>query len=249
MAKLKSLIKLQGTMDDLTFYKGTDGYYVRTKGGVSKNRIMNDPAFARTRENGREFGNLASSAKLLRNALGPLVFKAKDAKLSSRLVKVMGQVKNLDSVSARGDRNVAEGLTDAAAKQLLKGFDFNAKAPLGTVLNAGITVTASTGVVAFSSFNPLEQLRAPEGASHFTMQSGFLRLDFETGASSLSLSPELEFPLAPSVLTPVLTPSSVPTGTGVNIYVLLLAFLQEVNGFKYLLNNGAYNVLHILEVD
>jgi hypothetical protein len=161
----------------------------------------------------------------------------------------MGQVKNLDSVSARGDRNVAEGLTDAAAKQLLKGFDFNAKAPLGTVLNAGIMVTASTGVVAFSSFNPLEQLRAPEGASHFTMQSGFLRLDFETGASSLSLSPELEFPLAPSVLTPVLTPSSVPTGTGVNIYVLLLAFFQEVNGFKYLLNNGAYNVLHILEVD
>jgi hypothetical protein len=63
------------------------------------------------------------------------------------------------------------------------------------------------------------------------------------------LSPELEFPLAPSVLTPVLTPSSVPTGTGVNIYVLLLAFFQEVNGFKYLLNNGAYNVLHILEVD
>jgi hypothetical protein len=46
-----------------------------------------------------------------------------------------------------------------------------------------------------------------------------------------------------------LTPSTVPTGTGVNIYVLLLAFFQEVNGFKYLLNNGAYNVLHILEVD
>lgn len=249
MAKVNSLVKIEGTLDNFTFYKSANGHFVRTKGGVSKNRIMNDPAFARTRENGREFGNIASSGKLLRNALGPLVFQAKDAKMSSRLVKIMGQVKNLDIVSARGDRNVAQGLTGLSAKQLLKGFDFNAKAPLGTVLNSAISVTPATGVVGLSAFNPMEQLRAPEGASHFSLQTGFLRLDFETGASALALSSELEFPLVQSTLTPVLTPTTVPTGTGVSVYVLLVSFFQEVNGVKYLLNNGAYNVLHVLEVD
>ena len=55
---------MEGTMEDLTFYKGTDGYLVRTRGGVSRNRILNDPAFARTRENGMEFGSITGSGKL-----------------------------------------------------------------------------------------------------------------------------------------------------------------------------------------
>lgn len=34
MAKLKSLLKIEGTLDGMTFYKKADGqYYVRTKGG------------------------------------------------------------------------------------------------------------------------------------------------------------------------------------------------------------------------
>ena len=154
MAKLKSLLKVEGTLDDLTFYKGTDGYFVRTKGGISKNRIMTDPAFARTRENGAEFGSIASSGKLLRSALGPMLFKAKDSKLTSRLVKVMGQIKNLDNVSVRGARNVAVGLNNATAATLLEGFDFNARATMGSVLNAIVAVDVSTGEISFTGFDP-----------------------------------------------------------------------------------------------
>ena len=36
MAKLKGIIKLEGTLDNLTFYKGKEGYLVKTKSGVSK---------------------------------------------------------------------------------------------------------------------------------------------------------------------------------------------------------------------
>ena len=61
MAKLKGIIKLEGTLDNLTFYKAKEGYLVKTKGGVSKERIQNDPAFERTRENGSEFGSSAFS--------------------------------------------------------------------------------------------------------------------------------------------------------------------------------------------
>lgn len=248
MARINSLIKIEGTLDNLTFYKSADGHFVRTKGGVSKNRIMNDPAFVRTRENGAEFSSVAGSGKLLRNALGPMVFRAKDSKLTSRLVKVLSEIKNQDSVSARGERNVAMGLTSTTGMQLLEGFDFNARATLGSVLNALISVDSATGTVSIANFNPMEQLRAAEGATHFSLQAGFLKVDFATGTFELTQSNEEVYALQQGVLTPVLTPTAVPSGAGVGIHVLLIEFFQEVNGVHYLLNNGAYNVLHLLKV-
>jgi hypothetical protein len=248
MAKANGLIKIEGTLDNLTFYKNADGHFVRTKGGVSKSRIMNDPAFVRTRENGMEFSSIASSGKLLRTALGSMLFKAKDNKLTSRLMKVMAQIKNLDDTSIRGERHVNKGLANDDAKALLVGFDFNARATLGSVLNAAITVDIATGEVRISAFNPMEQMHAAEGATHFSLQSGFLNVDFGNGVHDLVLSPELVFPLVQGVIAPNLIPSSVPTGSGYSMTVLLIEFFQEVNGVKYLLNNGAFNVLHLLTV-
>ena len=248
MAKIKSLIKFEGTMDDMTFYKGTDGYLVRTKGGVSKNRIMNDPAFARTRENGREFGSIAGSGKLLRTALGPMVFKAKDSKLTSRLVAVMGQLKNMDTVSARGARNVAEGFNNALAFPFIEGFDFNARAPYSTILNTSATVDVASGKVNFASFNPTEQLRCPEGATHFSLQVGFLRIDFATGGYELTQSLEDVYPLTNVIITPSLTPEAVPSLAGIGMHLILIEFFQEINGVQYMLNNGAFNVLHLLKL-
>lgn len=249
MAKQNSLLKIEGTIENLTFYKSATGHFVRTKGGVSKNRIMNDPAFVRTRENGAEFSSIAGSGKLLRTALGSMLFTAKDSHLTSRLVKVLAQVKNMDSFSIRGQRNVAAGLLDDAGKALLTGFDFNARASYGTVLNASLAVDFGTGAVSISPFNPTEQLLAVPYATHFSLQSGFLDVDFETGAYDLTQSPELIFPLAKGVISPVLTPTAVPVGTGVKMAVLLIEFFQEVNGVHYMLNSGACNVLHLVAVE
>ena len=118
-----------------------------------------------------------------------MLFKAKDSKLTSRLVKVLAQVKNMDRYSARGARNVAEGLSDVAAKALLTGFDFNARASLGGVLNTALSVDLATGEVTIAAFNPMEQMHGAEGATHFSLQSGFLDLDFETGAYDMKQSP------------------------------------------------------------
>ena len=109
MAKQDGFVNFEGTLDNLTFYKTKDGHFIRTKGGVSKERIKNDPAFVRTRENGVEFGSITGSGKLLRNSLGSMLFKAKDSKMTSRLVRLMGEIKNMDTSSKRGDRNVGTG--------------------------------------------------------------------------------------------------------------------------------------------
>lgn len=248
MAKQGGILQIQGTLENLTFYKSADGLLVRTRGGVSKQRIMNDPAFVRTRENGAEFGHSANSGKLLRNAVGSMVFKAKDRKLSSRLLKVMSQLKNLDTVNARGMRKVAEGLNDPNGKLLLKGFDFNERAALQSVLYSPITVDSLTGTVTIADFNPMEQLRGGDGATHFSLQSAYLNLDFETGASAITYSPAVSFPITNGIISPTLTPTAVPAGNGTQLFFLLVEFFQEVNGVPYLLNNGAFNVLNCLDV-
>ena len=125
MARQNGILKVTGKLDDLSFYKSKEGYLVRTKGGVPKERIQNDPAFVRTRENGAEFGQSAYAGKLLRVAVRNMLLNAGDSRVTSRLTQVMSKVKNYDVTSARGDRKVSIGLTDDAAKALLKGFNFN----------------------------------------------------------------------------------------------------------------------------
>ncbi|WP_158727937.1 MULTISPECIES: hypothetical protein [unclassified Flavobacterium] len=133
---------MKGTLDGLTFYKSKDGHLVRTKGGVNKKRIMTDPAFARTRENLSEFGQNAKAGKLIRDAVGLMLNNAKDSKLSSRMLQLLNSIKNLDTTSERGKRNVQVGLNSMEGKQLLKGFDFNIQAPMASVLHASYTLDA-----------------------------------------------------------------------------------------------------------
>tara|TARA_R110000751_G_scaffold230812_1_gene332226 strand:- start:263 stop:586 length:324 start_codon:yes stop_codon:yes gene_type:complete len=93
MATLKGLIKIEGTLDGLTFYKGKNGYFIRTNGGISKNRINNDPAFISTRENAPEFGLAATSGKILRHSLAKLLHNTQDPTLPSRLMRKLMLIK------------------------------------------------------------------------------------------------------------------------------------------------------------
>jgi len=248
MAKLNGILKIEGTLENLTFYKSADGHMVRTKGGVSKNRIMNDPAFIRTRENGTEFGECASAGKLLRTAVGTMVFKAKDAKLSSRLLKVMSEIKNQDLVSSRGLRNVAEGINTPEGKLALKGFDFNNNAPMKSVLYAPYSLDTPSGKIGIGQLIPAEQLRFPNGATHFSLQGAFANIDFMTGDHAITFSEVVNLPIDLAESSISLTPSGAPEGSGVQVYLLLIEFFQEVNGIQYSLKNGAFNVLNVLEV-
>ncbi len=248
MAKATGILKIEGTVEDLTFYKKDGVNYVRRKGGVSKERIANDPNFVRTRENGSEFGHAANAGKILRLAASTMVFRAKDSQLSSRLLKVMSQIKNLDSSSARGLRNVALGIATAEGKLVLKGFDFNANAPLKSVLFAPYLLDTADGVVKFTNLIPGEQLHFPQGATHFSLQCAYLAVDFATSISEIGYSAIENLPINFTASNPTLTPAPVPTAVGTKVYLLMVSFYQEVNGVQYSLKNEEYNVLHVMEV-
>lgn len=248
MAKLKSLIKIEGTLDGMTFYKGKDGYLVRTKGGVSKNRIENDPAYARTRENGIEFGHIATSGKILRQALTPLLGDVKDRTVTARLMKVMAQIKNTDAISIRGSRNVAVGLATSEGKLMLKGFDFNSNAKLNAVLLSDYQLNTATGEVSIPALNPMQQLNTPGGATHVGITAGVAGINFETGEKELQMSAEINIPINNTAAAINALPAAMPAGSGQTFYLLKISFYQDINTVQYALNNGSYNALHILEL-
>lgn len=93
MVKQNGFLKVEGTLGDISFYKSKDRFLIRTKEGVSKERIMSEPVFKRTRENGTEFGMIATASKLLRDNNAVLIRKAYDGRLNVRLMQLLSKVK------------------------------------------------------------------------------------------------------------------------------------------------------------
>jgi hypothetical protein len=248
MAIQKGLIKIKGTLGDITFYKSKDGYIAREKGGIDGARIATDPAFARTRENGVEFGSSAGSAKLVRAALRPLLMTARDGRASGRLMKVMSSIKNLDATSVRGKRTVGVAIALAPAKALLKGFNFNTSANLGSIFFKPYALNTATGVITINGLIPTTDVIATPGATHMSIKGCWAKVDFNTNVSDVKFTNVVNVPLNGTSSNVVLTPSAAPTGTGTNLYALQIEFFQMINGVQYPLRNGEFNSLSIIDV-
>lgn len=249
MAKLKGILKIEGTLQEMTFYKTQDGSLVKTKSGVSGDRIANDPAFARTRENGSEFGSSATAGKVLRDAVRNMVATASDNRVTSRVTQIMTQIKNLDTTSLRGERSVDVGIATAEGKALLKNFNFNDKAILGAILYKPYAVDTTTGVISIANLVPINEIAAPTGTTHVSLKGAFAIVDFDLGTSDVGYTNVTNLPIDPTSTSVTLTPDTVPAGTGTKLFLLQIEFFQEVNAVQYSLNNGAYNALAIIEVD
>ncbi|CAM3979955.1 hypothetical protein FLCU109888_12390 [Flavobacterium cucumis] len=249
MARQSGIIKLKGTIGDITFYKTQDGHLAREKGGVEASRIASDPAFQRTRENGSEFGRAGKAGKLLRTALRPLLLKASDGRMVSRLTQQMVKVIQMDAVSTRGMRNVIDGEIE-----LVLGFEFNIRGKLGTSLFAPFTTdidrVAGTLDVSIPSFIPANMIAAPSGTTHFKVISGGALIDF-TGETYVVATSETAIMPWDTSATTAINLSNAVTANATHPLVLALGveFYQEINGQMYPLKNGAFNPLSIVAVD
>jgi len=249
MARQNGILKLKGTIGGMTFYKTSlDGHLVREKGGVSGDRIANDPAFIRTRENGEEFGAAGLAGKLLRDALRALMQSASDSRVTSRVTKTMMDILKLDTASARGKRTPFSGLATAQGKAILKGFNFNLKSILGSILYKPYTVNTATGEIGIPNLVPINDIAAPAKATHCTIKGAYANIDFATGIFDIQFSPAANLPIDGTSSNISLVPAAVPVGAGLQFYLLEIEFFQEVNGQQYSLKNGAFNSLAIVEV-
>ena len=249
MARQKGIIKLKGTIGDITFYKTQDGHLAREKGGIDASRIASDPAFQRTRENGSEFGRAGKAGKLLRTAFRPLLINSADGRMVSRLTRAMVKVIQADTVSERGLRNVIDG-----EAELLFGFEFNIRGKLGTSLFAPFvgTIDRITGdiTISIASFIPINMVAAPSGTTHFKVISGGAEIDFEEETYEISTSETAILPWDSTATAVINQTNAVPANSTKPLFLALgVEFYQEINGQMYSLKNGAFNPLSIVKVD
>ncbi|MFV5703291.1 hypothetical protein ACM55F_15590 [Flavobacterium sp. XS2P12] len=248
MARQKGIIKLKGTIGDITFYKTQDGHLAREKGGIDASRIKNDPAFQRTRENGSEFGRAGKAGKILRTALRAVLINSADGRMVSRLTQQLVKVIQADVTSVRGLRNVIDG-----EAELLSGFEFNIRGKLGTSLFAPFvgTIDRAAGniTVDLAPFIPTNMIAAPSGSTHFKIISAGTEIDFEaeTFVVTNSETAILPWDAVPTVAISQTNPVT-PASTKPLFLALGVEFYQEVNGQMYSLKNGAYNPLALVQV-
>ena len=249
MARQKGIIKLKGTIGDITFYKTQDGHLAREKGGIDASRIASDPAFQRTRENGSEFGRAGKAGKLLRTALRSLLLNSADSRMVSRLTQRMVKVIQADQVSERGLRNVIDG-----EAELLFGFEFNIRGKLGTSLFAPFvpTIDRATGEIKvdLASFIPANMIAAPSGTTHYKIISGGAEIDFEAETYVVATSETAILPWDGTATAPINQVNAVTANSTKPLFLALgVEFYQEINGQMYPLKNGAYNALAVVYVD
>ncbi|WP_010136509.1 hypothetical protein [Ochrovirga pacifica] len=249
MAKQTGIIKLKGTIGDISFYKTTDGHLAREKGGVDAQRIKTDPAFQRTRENGSEFGTAGKGGKLLRNSIRILLQNAKDKRVSSRLTAAVLKVVKTDTTHARGERTIQDGTFG-----LLSNFEFNINGKLGATLFATHThafdrVTGE-GTIDIPAFKPTTHIAAPSGTTHFKIVTGVAELDFVNETFVFDNDETAILPYD-SNDTAVIDLSATITANSTLpvVQVLGVEFYQEVNGEMYSLKNGSYNALAVKLAD
>lgn len=171
MSKQIGLIRLKGKIGGVSFYKSGGDDLARVANGPTKERIDNDPAFIRTRENNKEFGGSATAAKSFRLALAFFIQTMGDARLTSRLTKLFKEINSLDVTSARGQRSIQL----SAHRSMLMNFELNKNVAFSSVFNAPFsftnTATREEGSVTIPAFLPQNFIHAPTGATHFKIIS------------------------------------------------------------------------------
>jgi hypothetical protein len=248
MAKQNGIIPLKGTIGNITFYKTKAGYLAREKSGIDANRIATDPAFVRTRENGAEFGRAGKAGKLLRTALRAVLLNAGDSYMASRLTGAMVKVVQADATNVRGERNVIDG-----EAELLKGFEFNSAARLGSTLYAPFTSTidraAGTLTVDIPPFVPVNMVACPAGATHFKILAAGAEIDFEAETFVNGNAASAELPIDATATAMLNLAVNVTAGSTKPLLLALgVEFYQQVNGVLYSLKNGAYNALALVDI-
>lgn len=266
MSRQTGLIKLKGNIGGISFYKSGGEDLARTASGPSKQRILSDPDFQRTRENNSEFGGSAHMAKALRLSLISAIQNKGDSLLPSRLTRIFKEV-NAKGTGARGKRSIPL----SENKTMLEGFDFNSHLSFSSVFNAPYDVIlqgSRTGAsIIIPNFMPADYIQAPQGAEYFRLVTAIGAVSdhvfnndsghYEPVDPSLNTLGSVVYSEVTQIATttpatftlvPTLPGDPAPTMTATTSVVLCLGidFFLRVGTINYILSQG--NCLKVIKV-
>ena len=242
MGRQTSVIQIEGTVGNMTFYKSKDGYLVRQK---ASSRVLKSD---RTRENMQEFARGTVGAKYIRTAFASIIKEMKDSFLVRRLNQEMAMIIKTDMVSPRGYRN----LVDADIEQL-QGFEFNSDKALSSVLKTPYTasIDRATGImkVEIEPFIPSKLIEKPEAATHFryTIAGAMVNLGNGDHLTAQNTSEELLLTNVPgeALSMEVQLP---PASAQPLLLAFGISFSQEVNGAYYPVGQGLHNAIALVAI-
>ena len=249
MATQTGLLKIEGTLGNLTYYKTDKGYFIRKKSTLKRTRVKKDPAFRKSRENCKEFGRASKAGCLLRTALQPLLKNTWDGHVTGRLTREMLKVIQSDTRDKHGQRNAANG-----DPLLLQGFEFNSEAPLATVLLTPLPakINPETGQAAISlpQLVPSSDMVIPQGATHFKFVASGAELDFKNTSHSTFFAESRQFSAELKMLNPLtLSGKLTPQSNLPQFLAFGIEFYSNLNGISEPLNNGEFNPLSLVAVN
>lgn len=168
MGRQTGLIKVSGNIGGVSFYKSNGEDLARVSNGPSKEKILNDDNFVRTRENNSEFGGSAHIAKALRLSLATSVLTMGDNRLVSRLTALFKEICS-KSLLTRGQRPIVVSTN----RTMLINLEFNKHLAFSSVFNAPYSFTNNTartqGTITVAAFQPQTFINKPAGATHFRL--------------------------------------------------------------------------------
>ena len=217
--------------------------------GVSADRIKNDPAFERTRENNAEFSRAGKAAKLLRTIFRDVTINAKDIITQARLVKVTSRVLMADPISERGKRTVNNG-----DLQQLQNFHFNERAGISDSLFVKHTVSfnrvSGEVTVNIPAFVPRNMVQQARGTTHFRIVAAAATINFDTEQYEYAMqaTPELLNNMDPTQAV-TLTLALPANSKDIVVAALGIEYYQRVNSRSYALKSGEHNATSIILVD
>ena len=248
MARLLNFLKFQGSIENLTFITTKNGTFVRRKSSLDKDALMNSPQFEDSRKTMVEFKNFTQSTKLLKQGIKTAIDKIRDSGAHNRLMSIMNAIKETDDIHPRKWKTVATGIQQKESKELLRNFEFNAFAPLHTILLKDYILNAEEGILNINALIPKEGFKTTKDATLAGLKLYWSKVDFESFENHTESSEEMLVPLNKVPVDINITIPTPPAGTGINVFTLELVFYQEVNGKLYLVNNREYKSLKIIGV-
>lgn len=140
MARIITPIAFEGSLGNLTAYRmrGSNRIILRTKGGPSRERIRNAPAFEQVRRNNAEFRGRSTASKWIMRMLWPLKPLA-DYNIAGPLNALVKPVQELDTTSEWGQRHVQL----SKAPHLLAGFSLNRGTGFDSVVRTPLAFSLS----------------------------------------------------------------------------------------------------------
>ena len=172
MAIQTGAIKYRGSFKSIRNYMNLhDGKtYAGEKGGANRDLILNNPAFARTRENMSEFAGCGVAVKAIRRGLLNLLPEQTDKHFTARLMSVVKEVNRRDMEGLRGKR----AILFSASRPTLLAIVFNVLQNMAenveNFLVSTHPVSRAEATLTVTALK-IKSVYVPKGATHFRIQN------------------------------------------------------------------------------